>query len=82
MKQVIISDKNLGSIEVKSKRNMAGESEFAVKALAGLMMICIGRTAKTDPKLIDVLQILQGSIDRIHNLYQEDKDESALRRYS
>jgi hypothetical protein len=78
MKQVKLSEKGIGECIINSNEDLEAKSEFIIKSMAAIQMLCISKNKSEDPKLKEVIKILDDSMKKIHLLYSGDNDESDL----
>lgn len=82
MEKIVVADRRVGSCTIeynsqKEDENLTEKKQLAIKALAGLQLVCITRTAETEAdfdRIIEVLHDAINEIDRINNP-MEDNDE-------
>ncbi len=70
MKHVEVKDK-IATCSVSSSKDIPPESEYLIKALCGIQLMCVDKTSKNDEKLKEVINIVQSSIQQITDLYKE-----------
>jgi len=75
MKQLKVKDK-VATCTVESSKEIPPESEYLIKALCGLQLLCVNKTSKDDPRLKDVINIVHSSVQQISELYKEQDIDS------
>ena len=73
MKNIQVKDKN-ASVEVTSKKEIPVESEYLIKALAGIQIMCVDKTSKDDPRLRQVIDIVQQAIEHISDVFEKSEE--------
>lgn len=76
MKNIIVSKDGVGECCITSTSEISPANEFLIKSMASIQLVCLARNSDTDPKLKELIQILNTSMDRIHNLYHESVEGS------
>lgn len=77
MKYVQVKDSK-GTCTIQSRKNISTESEFLIKALCGLQIMCIDKTSAEDPRLHSVIEIISDSMKQITALYSDNNDTSDI----
>ncbi len=68
MKQIKVSDQN-GVCLIKSNEELTITNEFLIKSMAMIQLLCVGRNNENDPKLKELVEILDNSMTQINELY-------------
>ena len=79
MKHIKVSKKNIGECIINSEKDLNEANEFIIKSMAAIQMLCMGRNSTNDPKLKNLIEILDDSMQKIDELYNDDtgvSDES------
>ena len=69
MNQIRVSEKGVGECIIKCKDKISPANEFIIKSMACIQMLCISRNNLNDPKLKDLINILDNSMHQINELY-------------
>jgi len=79
MKRVEVKDK-IATCSVNSSKEIPPESEYLIKALCCLQLMCVDKTTKDDTRLKEVINIVQSSIQQITNLYKDEEDTTSIEK--
>ena len=90
MKKIIVSDKMIGKCTFEYNKTtdeddiLTQKKELAIKALAGLQLICMTRTRETEAYFDKLIGILQEAIDEIGqiDIVEGEDDESIQNIYN
>lgn len=74
-KSIVVSDKNVGTCTISPVKEQEPANKYVIKALAGLQIICMGRTVKNDPRLSKVIEILNNAVEEIDIVFKGDNNE-------
>ena len=78
MKRLRVSIDGVGECIINSTSEIKPTSEFAIKALAGLQLMCVN--IQNDTKYNEFLSILGDAVDRISGVYEVEDESTDFRK--
>ena len=76
MKDIVVSTKDDSiTCTIQADKDVQDQSKFALKAIAGLQILCIQEDRKNDPRFGEMLKVLNNCVKDIERIYIGDIDE-------
>ena len=80
MKKLRVTIDGVGECIINSNINIKPRSEFVIKALAGLQLMCIN--SQSDPQYNEFINILGDAVDRISTVYEDENESNDIGKIS